>query len=143
LLELLVQHPALTDWVGRHLAPQHFADADCRALYAQLRAQPADLNAALAGAGAECQRLAAQIQMAPARMSGTEFAPEQAARDILLRICRNALERRGAELKKQRAQAEGAAREKLTREIAQLTLDSNTLQQGWAQAELVLLALAE
>jgi hypothetical protein len=138
-----VQYPDLTEWVGRHLTPAQLADADCRALYEQLLAQPADLNAVLDGVNTECLRLAAQVQMAPARMGQTESTPQQAAQDILLRICRNALERRCAELKQQRVQAAGAVREQLTREIAQLTLDSKTLQQGWDKAELVLQALAE
>ena len=143
LLELLAQHPDLTAWVGRHLAPNHLSDADCRTLYTRLQAQPENLSAALADENAECQRLAAQIQMAPTRLAGLEFAPEQAARDIVLRICRHALERQCVAKKQQREAAQDVARDRLTQEIVQLTLDISSLRQGWEKAELVLLALAE
>ena len=143
LLELLVQHPALATWLGRHLASNQLSDADCRTLYTRLQTQPENLSAALTDESTECQRLAAQIQMATPRLTGIEFAPEQAAQDLVLRICRRGLERQCAAKKQQRETAQGDARERLTQDIVQLTLDLSTLRQGWKKAELVLLALAE
>ena len=143
LVELLVHHPEIADWVGRHLSPKHFSDDDCRVLYGQLLAKPENLNAALHEESAECQRLAAQIQASPDRIVGENFTVQQAGRELVLSIARGALERQCAEKRKQRDQAQAPARDRLTREIAQLTLDIKALQQGWDKAELVLLALAE
>ena len=142
LLELLVHHPDVTEMARHHLAPQYLADADCRVLYGKLLIQDGDLNTALAGESEECQRLAAQIQAAPDRIEGETYTPEQAAQELVLNIARSALERQCAGKKKQRDEAQGAERDQLTREIAQLTLDIKSLQQGWSKAELALLTLA-
>ncbi len=143
LLELLVHNPDLAGVVGGHLPETLLTDADCRVLYRLLLAAPPDLNAAVSEEGAECQRLAAQIQMAPERVGGAEYTPREAAQDLIIVIARGVLERQRAEKQKQRATAQGATFERLTQEIAQLTLDLRNLRLDWPQAELVLLSLAD
>ena len=144
ILELLVQHPEVAPEIRQYLPPELLIDADCRAIYEQLRAAPEGFNAAVTEMSAERQRLAAQIQMTPTRIMGNEFTPEQAARDLILAIVRAALERQRAEKKKQRetVAADSASYEQLTQEISQLTLDLKNLQQGWAKAQMILSLLA-
>ena len=143
ILELLVQHPEVAPEIRQYLPPELLTDADCRAIYEQLRAAPEGFNAAVTEMSAERQRLAAQIQMTPTRIMGHEFTPQQAARDVILAIVRAALERQRAEKKKQRetATADSAAYDQLTHEISQLTLDLKNLQQGWAKAQMILALL--
>jgi DNA primase len=142
LLELLVQHPDVAAEIVKYLPPELLTDADCRALYQQLRAAPEAFSAAVTAMGAEGQRLAAQIQMTPTRVMGGEFTPQQAARDLVLAIARAALERQRAAKQQQRATATGAASDQLTQEISQLTLDLKNLRQGWAKAEMILATFA-
>ena len=142
LLELLFQHPDVASEIEKYLPPELLTDADCRALYQQWRAAPAEFNAAVTAMNAECQRLAAQIQMTPTRVKGGEFTPLEAARAIILAIARATLERQRVAKQQQRAAATGAAYAQLTQEIGQLTLDLKNLQQGWEKAELVLASFA-
>ncbi len=141
LLELIVQHPDVAAEIEKYLPPELLTDADCRAIYRQLRAAPEAFSAAVTAMSAECQRLAAQVQMTPTRVMGGEFTPLQAARDLVLAIARAALERQRVAKKQQRETATGAVFDQLTQEISQLTLDLTNLRQGWAKAEMILASL--
>lgn len=134
VLETLVHYPSLSELFERYLPKKVFTDGRCAALYARLIEQPGESLTSLADVeDEEMVRLAAQIEAAPNRI-GSEAAPDEAARDLILRLRRKELERRREELRRKRDAATGAQRAELDIECMHLTQDIKLLQQGWDHA---------
>ncbi len=138
LAEKLAAHPEVRDTIAAHLPPDLLTDAHCRTIIRLLLERPDDerwtLASELTDEDEECQRLAAQIESAPLKLTGEEASPIQAAQDLILVIRRKALERRREELRRALAAADAAEKERIRVESSQISVDINTLKQGWEKA---------
>ncbi len=151
LATLLGTHgdPELAGLVRRWLPYPLIADPACRAVIHALAEEESDLMAALDEESEECKALAAQIVNAPQKVLGTEkdMGAEKAAQDLILRIWQRHLDERRTELGRHLKELEGAARQQVMQEFAQMLLDQGKMKLGWAQAhpiiELYLQKLAE
>jgi len=142
LAEILAHCPAAAPEIRQYLPRQLITDAVCRDLIERMLAHVGEagwtLVADLDSANEAAVQLAARIGMSAARVAGTEITALDGARQLILRIWRNALERRRAKLRERLAGAAAEERRALEQEFKQLTLDIKALQQGWATAKDIL-----
>ena len=128
--------PELAGLVRRWLPYPLISDPVCRAVIHVLAEEEEDLMAALDDEGEACKAFAAQIVNAPQKVLGTEADMNiaKAAQDMILRIWQRHLDARRGELSRRLHQLEGAERQPVMREFAQLLLDQGKVKLGWAQA---------
>ncbi|HAL92082.1 MAG TPA: DNA primase [Verrucomicrobia bacterium] len=133
------------EWVPYPL----ITDPVCRAVIQALAEEETDLMAALDGESEECKAFAAQIVNAPQKLVSTEadMGGAKAAQDLIVRIWQRNLEAHKNELGRRKERLEGADRQEVLQEYAQLLLDLGKMKLGWARAhpiiELHLQRLAE
>ena len=128
--------PELAGLVRRWLPYSLISDPVCRAVIHVLAEEEEDLMAALDDEGEECKTFAAQIVNAPQKVVGTEadMNVAKAAQDMILRIWQRHLDARRGDLGRRMHSLEGAERQQVTHDFAQLLLDQGKVKLGWAQA---------
>lgn len=141
--------PELAGLVRRWLPYPLISDPVCRAVIHVLAEEEEDLMAALDDEGEDCKAFAAQIVNAPQKVLGTEadMGVNKAARDMILRIWQRHLDARRSEISRRMHPLEGAERQRVMVEFAELLLDQGKLKLGWEKAcpimDLYLLRFAE
>ena len=132
--------PELAGLVRRWLPYPLISDPVCRAVIHVLAEEEEDLMAALDEESDECKAFAAQIVNAPQKVLGTEadMGTHRAAQDMMLRIWQRYLEVQRGELIRRMQALQGAERQQVTQEFAQLLLDQVQLKQGWEKASRIL-----
>ena len=132
--------PELAGLVRRWLPYPLISDPVCRAVIHVLAEEEEDLMAALDEESDECKAFAAQIVNAPQKVLGTEadMGTHRAAQDMMLRIWQRHLEVQRGELIRRMQALQGAERQQVTQEFAQLLLDQVQLKQGWEKASRIL-----
>jgi DNA primase len=134
LARVLAHHPECVDLVRQFMPLMELSDAVCRTIVGHLLEDNLDFTMD----GDESGRLVAEILATDSKMAGSEATPEEAAKDLILKIRRKTLELRRKTLEEQRSQATGPERERLHAELAQLILDLRALKDGWEKARPVL-----
>jgi DNA primase len=138
-LAMLLGHrgdPELAGLVRRWLPYSLITDPVCRAVIHVLAEEEEDLMAALDDESEACQAFAAQIVNAPQKVIGTEsdMNATKAAQDMILSIWQRHLDARRGELSRRMHSLEGAERQPVTHEFAQLLLDQGKVKLGWEKA---------
>ncbi len=134
LARVLAHHPECGELVKEFMPLAELSDEVCRTIVGHLL----ETNLDFTMDGDESGRLVAEILARDSKLAGSEATPEDAAKDLILRIRRRTLERRRKTLEDQRRQASGPERERLHAELAQLILDLRALKDGWEKARPVL-----
>jgi DNA primase len=140
-LECLALVPEVADLARAYLPGEAFTDPACRRIAEELLRPGGSaeaLSKALAGEEDATVKLAARVQMPEPRRGG-ETSPEDAFRDLVIRLNRKWIERRRAALRESLSDDVGPARV----ELHNLTLDLNALREAlllhdWEKAEPIL-----
>lgn len=142
LCELLHHHPEVAPLVRRYLRNEYWTDPRCVWLAERLlqwsdspQNEPVKH---LADADDETQRLAALVLNSPRKISGDEFTPEDAARDLICDILANHLERHREHLRQQMQNAPPEKQSEYNLKCKCITLDLAKLRQGGDDAIRVL-----
>jgi DNA primase len=145
LIELLLSHPEITDFVHQYLPTDGIQDLICQNIIRKVlqHPEPAEINmlSELSDEPEECRRLVAEIQMNARRIQSDdeEISPLSVAQDLLLTIWRRKIEFKREQCRKQIASLpDGPAQREMMNESAQLTILLKNLQAGWTRAQPIL-----
>jgi hypothetical protein len=105
-----------------------------RVLVENSEATPENLTSFLANSGENCIRVATAARAAPNRLIGEDALLDDTAKDFILQIRRNDLERRKKDLHQRTQAAKGAELEELVAARGRLVNDIYKLRQGWDKA---------
>lgn len=137
LLALMCSDEKVRRLVRENLPLSAFTHPDCESLaeiVCRPDTDPEQWSHSLDNSRPETQRLLARVQMQPDKCIGVDSSPLNAARDLLLRLYRKALEQNRELLRHQARVATGKEQITLTEACQQLSLDINALKQGWETA---------
>jgi len=138
LTGLLLDAPNLAEMVFSYLQPEHLSHPVCRKIYEIALSEPElnpDAMLQLAGGDGTATRLIAHLRMDSKNQSFGDFTPEDAAKELILRIRMKEIERRRNTYRKRITSPDEPDAETLRIECKQLTLDLGVLRKGWASAE--------
>ncbi len=132
--------PELAGFVRRWLPYHLIVDPVCRPVIHALAEEEDDLMASLDEEDEECKALAARVVTAPDKLTSVEedMGVMKAAQDYILSIWLRYTERRRQELSHQMQTLQGAERQSVVEEFAQLLLDQGKMKLGWEKASLII-----
>lgn len=138
LLELMMVGEEVVELVRSYLPFHCMSSVECRevarVLVENSEATPENLTSFLANSGENCIRVATAARAAPNRLIGEDALLDDTAKDFILQIRRNDLERRKKDLHQRTLAAKGAELEELVAARGLLANDIYKLRQGWDEA---------
>jgi DNA primase len=129
--------PEVAGLVRRWLPYPLISDPDCREIiHVFAEEEESDLMSALDDKSESCKALAARIVNSPEKLVSTEedMNETKAAQDMILSIWRRYIEHRSQKLSQQMKTLQGAARQPVRDEFAQILLDQGKMKLGWEKA---------
>ena len=141
LIGVLLDAPGMAEMIFSYIQPQHLSHPICRRVFEMALTQPEinpDELLQQASGDAPSTQLIAALRMASKNHEFSDFTPEDAAKDFILKIRMRELERRRADCRERIQNPEEQDAEHLKIECKQLTLDLGVLRKGWKSAEPIL-----
>lgn len=138
LIGLLLDAPGLAEMIFSYLQPNHLSNSICRRIFDLAISEPevdADHILQLAGGDDAATRLIANLRMDSKNQAYQDFTPEDAAKELILRIRAKEMERRRFRCRERVSDPNEPKAEALRMECQQITLDLGVLKKGWDAAE--------